>query len=285
MDLKVIASDMDGTFLRDDKSYNVDRFSEQLAEMNHRNIKFVAASGNKISHLKKIFAPVLKKGLKISYVASNGAASYDYDKLVHAAFLSDQQIQKVIDWNAENPDSDNNFVILTGLKKSYVSNHATPELIKEISEWYHDIEQIDKLMESKEKILEVTFLWKNVDVAKQVDRLRRVFGDEVHSTGSGFGNVDVLAADTNKATGLKFLQKRWMATDQQIVTFGDNENDLEMLKKYPKSYLMINSDISMQTKIKLKTRLDNNHDGVLDVIDSLLKENQLSIYLKHCQAN
>ncbi len=192
---------------------------------------------------------------------------------MHAAFLSDQQIQKVIDWNAENPDSDNNFVILTGLKKSYVSNHATPELIKEISEWYHDIEQIDKLMESKEKILEVTFLWKNVDVAKQVDRLRRVFGDEVHSTGSGFGNVDVLAADTNKATGLKFLQKRWMATDQQIVTFGDNENDLEMLKKYPKSYLMINSDISMQTKIKLKTRLDNNHDGVLDVIDSLLKEN------------
>ncbi|MDN6967135.1 HAD-IIB family hydrolase [Oenococcus sp. UCMA 17063] len=273
MDLKVIASDMDGTFLSDDKNYNIDRFSEQLSEMQHRDIRFVAASGNKISHLREIFKPILEKGLQISYVASNGAVSYDCDKLVHAAFLSDQQIQKVIDWNAENPDSDNNFVILTGLKKSYVSNHATPELIKEISEWYHDIEQIDKLMETNERILEVTFLWENADVAKQVSRLRQVFGDEVHSTGSGFGNVDVLAANTNKATGLKFLQKRWKISDQQIVTFGDNENDLEMLNNYPKSYLMINSEPSMHKKIKLKTRLDNNHDGVLDTIDSLLNEN------------
>ncbi|MDN6899518.1 HAD-IIB family hydrolase [Oenococcus sicerae] len=272
MDLKVIASDMDGTFLSDDKLYNIDRFYEQLIEMRRRHIRFVAASGNKISHLRTIFQPILDKGLEISYVASNGAASYDGDQLVHASFLSDEQLQKVIDWNAENPDSDDNFVILTGLNKSFVSNHATTEVIDIISEWYHNIEQVDKLMAADEKILEVTFLWKHADVAKQVKRLRQVFGDEVHSTGSGFGNVDVLAANTNKATGLKFLQNRWQVADDQVVAFGDNENDLEMLKKYPAGYVMSNAAASIQKKINLKTALDNNHDGVLDMIDKFLSK-------------
>lgn len=272
MDLKVIASDMDGTFLSDDKLYNIDRFYEQLIEMRRRHIRFVAASGNKISHLRTIFQPILDKGLEISYVASNGAASYDGDQLVHASFLSDEQLQKVIDWNAENPDSDDNFVILTGLNKSFVSNHATMEVIDIISEWYHNIEQVDKLMAADEKILEVTFLWKHADVAKQVKRLRQVFGDEVHSTGSGFGNVDVLAANTNKATGLKFLQNRWQVADDQVVAFGDNENDLEMLKKYPAGYVMSNAAASIQKKINLKTALDNNHDGVLDMIDKFLSK-------------
>ncbi|EHN59664.1 HAD-IIB family hydrolase [Oenococcus kitaharae] len=273
MNLKIIASDMDGTFLSDDKNYDIDRFCEQLDEMQKRDIKFVAASGNKFSHLRSIFQPILERGYQINYVSSNGAASYDQDTLVHAAFLSDDQIQKVITWNAENPDSEGNFVILTGLYRSYVSNHATPELIKTISEWYHDIKQIDKLMEAGEKILEVTFLWQNADVVKQVRRLRQVFGDEVHSTGSGFGNVDVLAANTNKATGLRYLQQRWGVSDDQVVAFGDNENDLEMLKNYPAGYLMTNADPSMHRKINLKTDLDNNHDGVLDMIDKLLLAN------------
>lgn len=43
---KLIAVDMDGTFLRDDKSYDKEKFAEIYQELEKRNIKFTVASGN-----------------------------------------------------------------------------------------------------------------------------------------------------------------------------------------------------------------------------------------------
>ena len=43
---KAVAIDMDGTFLRDDKSYNKKLFSELLNKMKERDIHFIVASGN-----------------------------------------------------------------------------------------------------------------------------------------------------------------------------------------------------------------------------------------------
>ncbi|MDR2660470.1 MAG: HAD-IIB family hydrolase [Lactobacillaceae bacterium] len=272
MTLKIIASDMDGTFLREHRYYDIDRFSEQLNFMQQKGIHFVAASGNKMIHLKEIFQPVINKGYEISYVASNGSASYQGEKLIHAAFLTKEQIKKVIEWNANHPENDENLVILTGLVNTYVSNHASQEMIELIKNWYHDVTQVEKFKNISDDILEVTFLWEHDNVEQQVKMLREQFGQEVHSTGSGFGNVDVLAPNTNKATGMSFLQERWNVLDDEVVTFGDNENDLEMLLKFPRSFVMKNADESMHKLIPNSTKKTNIQDGVLDTIDELLSD-------------
>ncbi|MDR0899383.1 MAG: HAD-IIB family hydrolase [Lactobacillaceae bacterium] len=272
MTVKIIASDMDGTFLSDSKHFDNQRFMKQLDFMNEHDIKFVAATGNKITHIKEMFKVPLEQGYQISSVASNGAATYDGDKLVHAAFLSQEQILKVINWNAKYPDNEDNLVVITGLKYSYVSNHATKGIIELIKGWYHDTIQVEKFAEVKDDILEVTFIWRNEDIAHQVQMLREVFGPELHSTGSGFGNVDILAANTNKATGMSFLQDRWHVSDDEVITFGDNENDIEMLRKFKRSYVMKNAEPFMLDEFKNVTRLDNNHDGVLDQIDKILED-------------
>lgn len=43
---KAVAIDMDGTFLRDDKSYDKKLFSELLNKMKEKDIHFIVASGN-----------------------------------------------------------------------------------------------------------------------------------------------------------------------------------------------------------------------------------------------
>lgn len=269
---KIIASDMDGTFLDSDKNYDVERFNEQLAFMAQKDIKFVAASGNRYKHLKKIFDPAIKKGHEISYVASNGAATYHRDELINTEFLTREQIQKVVTWNAKENTKDENLVVLSGLNMSYVSNHATPSIIKLIKMWYHDITQVEKFNSIADDILEVTFIWENEDVANQVRKLREYFGEEVHSTGSGFGNVDILAPNTNKATGMQHLQDIWNVSDEDVIAFGDNENDIEMLLKYPNSYVMKNAEQFMLDAIPNHTRLTNEENGVIDTIDKILSD-------------
>ena len=48
--MKLLATDMDGTFLRDDKAYN-DEFNDLYKQMLKQEIQFVIASGNQYKAL------------------------------------------------------------------------------------------------------------------------------------------------------------------------------------------------------------------------------------------
>ena len=56
----------------------------------------------------------------------------------------------------------------------------------------------------------------------------------------------------------------------ELVTFGDNENDLKMLQMTPNGYAMKSGYPIVKEVTQHQTRFDNDHDGVLDVIESLL---------------
>lgn len=55
MRIKLIAVDMDGTFLSDQKTYNRERFMAQYRQMKERGIRFVVASGNQYYQLISFF--------------------------------------------------------------------------------------------------------------------------------------------------------------------------------------------------------------------------------------
>ncbi len=55
MRIKLIAVDMDGTFLSDQKTYNRERFMAQYRQMKEQGIRFVVASGNQYYQLISFF--------------------------------------------------------------------------------------------------------------------------------------------------------------------------------------------------------------------------------------
>jgi hydroxymethylpyrimidine pyrophosphatase-like HAD family hydrolase len=69
MSVKLIAVDMDGTFLSDAKTYNRPRFLAQYARMKAQGIRFVVASGNQYYQLISFFPEIAHE---IAFVAENG---------------------------------------------------------------------------------------------------------------------------------------------------------------------------------------------------------------------
>ena len=55
MRIKLIAVDMDGIFLSDQKTYNRERFMAQYRQMKEQGIRFVVASGNQYYQLISFF--------------------------------------------------------------------------------------------------------------------------------------------------------------------------------------------------------------------------------------
>lgn len=72
-------------------------------------------------------------------------------------------------------------------------------------------------------------------------------------------------ADT-KGQGIVDLCDMLNIPREQVLTFGDGENDIEMFDKFPNSVCMKNgSDVAKQ-KVKYITKNDNNHSGVAEGI-------------------
>ena len=58
MGIKLIAVDMDGTFLSDQKTYNRERFLAQYQQMKTQGIRFAVASGNQYYQLISFFPEI-----------------------------------------------------------------------------------------------------------------------------------------------------------------------------------------------------------------------------------
>ncbi len=70
MSVKVIATDMDGTFLNSKGSYDRNRFRRILKQLQERDIRFVVASSNPYRQLREHFPDCHEQ---LTFVGENGA--------------------------------------------------------------------------------------------------------------------------------------------------------------------------------------------------------------------
>ena len=81
MSIKLIAVDVDGTFLSDQKTYNRERFMAQYRQMKEQGIRFVVASGNQYYQLISFFPEIAHQ---IAFVAENGGWVVGYENCTGA---------------------------------------------------------------------------------------------------------------------------------------------------------------------------------------------------------
>ena len=73
--VRMVAVDMDGTFLNDDKTFDVERFERILTRLSRHGIYFVVASGNTYTKLCQYMYGFEHRD--IIYIAENGAYVVD----------------------------------------------------------------------------------------------------------------------------------------------------------------------------------------------------------------
>ncbi|MCW5951654.1 MAG: HAD hydrolase family protein, partial [Propionibacteriaceae bacterium] len=73
MRVRLVAVDMDGTFLRPDGTYDRERFLRLRQRMRDAGVRFVVASGNQYWQLRSFFEP----SDDVAYASENGHFVYD----------------------------------------------------------------------------------------------------------------------------------------------------------------------------------------------------------------
>lgn len=261
--IKVVACDMDGTFFRDNKTFDEPRFRNILKRMQDKHCEFVIASGNQYIQLIRSFSDYCDS---ISYVAENGSYIVDKGEHIYSAHLSREVVESM--YHALIND-EGLYTMLCGVKATYVQkNQATDEFISLIKYYFPSLVIVDNLLEVDDEILKYCVTMQPDQTMYYYDKLVQTLPKEVTPTPSGFGSIDIIQAGVNKAFGLDMLVKRWGYTPDDCIAFGDAGNDIEMLKYVGCGYAMANSMPGV-LEVADKQAPSNNDDGVLQVLDTL----------------
>ncbi|MFX4012422.1 HAD-IIB family hydrolase [Streptococcus suis] len=110
---------------------------------------------------------------------------------------------------------------------------------------------------------------------EQVDELvggfNRQYAGQLMAVTSGYGSVDILPAGIHKAWGLEQVLQDLGIQAEQVMAFGDSDNDLELLAYAGHSYAMENATDKVKAVAKYRAP-SHLEAGVMQVLENWLSE-------------
>lgn len=267
---KVIAVDMDGTFLNDDHDFDHELFDQVLTELEKRKIHFVVASGRPYMRLKADFKDFYKR---MDFVTCNGARLVVADKERECVSIHKKTALEFMNYLYDNYGKCATLVYQQEV--SYMNNEGTPEAKKFLKYFGHTVVTLDDLNDMPDKpVVEMTFHHKSDIVPQLAEGFNKTHEEKVTLYGPSPIAIDVVAQGTSKASMLETLLKDLGATKDELIAFGDGGNDIPMLDLAKYSYVMENGMDSAKKHAKYIAP-SNNDSGVLKVLQEYLEKDPL----------
>lgn len=265
-DIKMVATDLDGTFFDDQKQINAEKFDRVLTYFEEHGLRFVIATGNDKRVVDRVFADFYGR---YDYVINNGAVVIDANQTRYReatlsmgdiVLITETLLNADVTWRAG--------LVYTGEHGSYMH-----ETFKGVGERFHFLEFYvpsltfiqDLAHMAEDHIYKISFDCLPEEADGLIALFNERYGDRLHATTSGYGSVDVIPANVNKATGMTYLLDAFDITPEEVMAFGDGMNDYEMLQHVGVPIAMPNGEQRLINEFGLAVN-DNNHDGVLDTI-------------------
>lgn len=230
--VRLIASDIDGTLLRDGAMEIPPEIFNQIRRLNRRGVLFCPASGRQYHSLRRLFAPVADR---IPYLCENGAVVYGpgapgpvWSKTIMDRRLAEALCRDIL----AHPKAE---VLISGANTSYLCPKR-PDFEAHIR-WFtgNNIALIPSPEGVPEDIIKVSAYCPN-SLEEVREALCPKWERHFSAAVAGEAWLDFTLAD--KGTGLGQLCRVLGIGPEQVVAFGDNFNDVPMLRMAGRPYIM-----------------------------------------------
>lgn len=240
-DVKLIASDMDGTLLKGWRRDVDPRAFPLIEALAARNVPFFAASGRQYRSLQTLFAPV--KDL-IGYVCENGAlAIYRGETLVKRTIPQDKALE-ICHAIMDDPDCD---LLVSGERTCYALAESTEFIDHLINVVKNDVTPVARPEDIPEPMIKVSYRVPDNRRDETAAAFNGMFGAGYHTVTSGTIWVDIIQDGTDKGTALAAVGERLGIAPADMLAFGDELNDVEMLDFVGHPYLMDSGNPEMRS--------------------------------------
>lgn len=273
MEIKLIASDLDGTLLTDEKQI-LDSTREAIAAAVQAGIFFVPATGRPFEALPKMVLEL--PGLEY-VITSNGAAIFSVKekKRIFEKLMTPESVEKLL----ENPlDEDMAYeVMIQGIAyadEAYVKNPFAYGLnekgaayVQKTRKPVSDIREYT--MKQKEKIDNIVIVCSNPKRKKEICEMLQNTVEGIFVTSSVPHLIEIGNADAGKGKTICELLKILGSNPDEAMCFGDADNDVDMLQAVRYGIAMENGTDTCK-HAAYTTTASNQEDGVGQMIRKVL---------------
>ncbi|MBT9435616.1 HAD family hydrolase [Streptococcus suis] len=274
MIVRLIATDMDGTFLDGQGNFDRERFSRVLDQLDQKKIPFVIASGNGIGRLLQ-----LCQGFedRLIFVADNGAHVYQNGKTVIRRAIQQVEVEAILHFFKGRwadvclmLSNDGNIYMQAGAGMPFAGTDLPIELAQ-MAAFQNRVTYLDNLSAYpvSESIHKVSLWVPEARVESITEAFNQGFHGQLVAVTSGYGSVDILPQGIHKAWGLEQVLTGLDIEPEQVMAFGDSDNDIELLSYVGYSYAMENATDKVKAVAKYMAP-SHLEAGVLQVIEEYI---------------
>ena len=220
--IKLIASDMDGTLLDGNGQVPPETF-DLIRALRSRGVHFAASSGRRYDRLCEFFAPVKDQ---MDFVASNGAQVYADGVQIDREVYSHLAIRRLAKTVFMFP---NMHLALFDRTKSYLLDDED-KFVREVDKDLPNVERIYELPSPRVSIIKASIFCDDGNVMDNAYVLQRELGDLFTFAPSGSSYIDAMQPGISKASGIAQLMEHYGIEREEVMAFGDAMNDYEIIR-------------------------------------------------------
>jgi len=263
--VKLVATDLDGTFLKNDKSISKENI-DTLHDLGEKGILRVIATGRNLKKTREVISPEMP----FDYIVfSSGAGVYDWqrEKLVYHQNLSKEVVQKLSDFLIEN---DLNFHLFRPVPENYKCWYHRGSIPCQEFESYFDYHHSfseplppGRPIDSEACQFLVVFPNKLERFLSLKGEIESLFPEvKVVRTSSpletGYIWMEIFHQSVSKGNGVRFVCDSLKIEHEYTLGIGNDFNDLDLLEFTNYSYVVANGPEELKDRF-LQT--DSNEEN------------------------
>ncbi len=251
---------MDGTLLNSRHEVS-DRFFSLFRALQEKDILFVAASGRQYGSMAAKLDAIKDD---IIIIAENGA----YVKRRNEVLLTTPMDMKDVDTILKiTKDTKGAHAAICTQDRAYV-NGSSKDFINLLKEYYSNFDVIQDRGSISGEVLKIAIYHFESSEQYVYPAVRHLDGS-LKIKVSGPNWVDVSHNHAHKGFALGKVMHAYNLSADQVMVFGDYNNDLEMMQLSDYSFAMANAHSNILKAAKYRTSSNDNH-GVERILEKLL---------------
>lgn len=228
--IKLIATDIDGTLIKESSAELYPEIHDEIRRLLDMGIMFCAASGRQYGSASRLFGPVKDE---LIYIVDNGA---------HVRYKGEDLIIKPMDMDEVKEIADDirafgNMEIVSSTTEGCFLETNDKDFCDLIMNSYHNVAHIvDDITDVGLPIIKLAAYQKGSIFDNARDFIMPKWRDRCRCVISGKTWVDFMDFSVDKGNALCYLQNKYNISPEETMAFGDNENDMGMLRAAKYSY-------------------------------------------------
>lgn len=231
--IKLILSDMDGTFLNRQGDFNRKLFLEMQQLLKDTDVIFAPCTGKQCERIEEVFG---EEAAKDFWILGDSATRIKHDhEYVYQSLLPNELGSRILQ-RLEEISKEYTIIACTPTA-AIVKKAISENELKIVKGSYAKVIQVDDLSEINEDFVKITIYDKKLQCFKTREKLAEFF-DKAYIVASEAAWIDISNFDVHKGTTVEKLQEMLGIDYEETMVFGDGLNDVELMERGAFSFAM-----------------------------------------------